>query len=80
MDRIRYEQEEKIHPHFSRNFNYRLLTEEETPEFIKKEPKKKSLKDYGKGRRKRNIDLNQLKDDDSIDEEFQRLKKQKKRR
>lgn len=81
LDKLRYEQESRIYPHFDKNINYRLITLDEVPDFIKEERKKPNEADeLGKRRKIKIRNIEDLNDDDSLDEEIARIEKDKKRK
>ena len=73
FDRLRYEQEKHIYHNFAYGVNYRLMPEEDVPDFIKiKEEKKKPVL----GRRRNYRDFYNVKPDiDESSEEERRNKK-----
>ena len=74
FDRLRYEQEKHIYSNFAYGQNYRLMPEEEVPDYIKiKEEKKKTVL----GRRRNYRDFYNVKPD--IDESSEEERKSKKR-
>ena len=74
FDRLRYEQEKHIYQNFAYGVNYRLMPEEEVPDYIKiKEEKKKPVL----GRRRNYRDFYNVKPD--IDESSEEERKAKKK-
>ena len=81
LDRLRYEQEAKIYPHFNRSINYRLTTLKEVPDYIMEEKEKPNEAEELNKRRKIKIrNLEDLNDEDSLDEEIARIDRDKKKK
>ena len=78
LDKLRYDQEKKYYSNFNPEINYRLTTYEEIPEWIRELEEYKKEDDLLEKRRRPKIwDLDRLKDDDSIDEEVKKAKRER---